>query len=285
MTFPKIVIIIVWFGKFPEWFRFWEVSAKFNRDIDWIIYHDDETLEKEDCNIKIKFMQEHQFWQKACDTVNFLIPYRSLRRVCDLRPFFGIIFSNDIQMYDYFGWGDMDVVYGDMKPFLTPSVMNNQVITFNKWHLNGSLTLMKKCNETRSLLDISMPDWRSKLLDIFEKAPHGKGLDEIKTYDLNKKIKVYAEESFNCPYSPFDRWRNGRSIFPNEWYWKNGILTNNIDGDISHLYLHFLYWKGGHWARQCGHGEWEQCDTIIHVKTGEENKGFKINDKGFFTLT
>lgn len=281
----SIVIIIVWFGELPKWFNFWLESCYTNPYIKWLIFFDGNfPLVKKNSNVQFIKMTYNDFLNKSNGALGFTMPYPSRRRICDMRPFFGLLFKKWIKDYEYFGWGDLDVIYGNLKKFISPEILNNDIITFNKWHLSGSFTILKRKPETDNLLKISMPDWQNSLYDILKANPRGAIVDEIKCFKLAPKLKMYAEESFNNPLSPYTPWRNGKFVFPKEWYWKDGRLTNDIDGDTEFLYLHFMHWKGGTWSRKCGNAQWEKLEKIIYVSPGEEHKGFRINEKGFFPL-
>lgn len=279
-------IIICWFGDFPKWFAFWAASCCRNPSINWLIFHDGEIpTTRKFTNIEFVKLSYANFWEMAENALGFRIPHPSHKRVCDMRPILGTMFYEWIKNWDYFGWGDLDVIYGNIMKFLTPDILKHQVIAFNRWHLTGSFTILKQDTQTRNLFDISIPNWQESLHHLLEANPNGKGhFDEIRGYVLRSKLKVYTKESFNNPLSPYTPWRDKTFRFPDEWYWKNGILTNNIDGDIEHLYLHFMHWKGGPWARQWGNAQWEDVKEIINIPPGEEEKGFRINAKGFFPL-
>lgn len=43
-------------------------------------------------------------------------------------------------------------------------------------------------------------------------------------------------------------WHDGSRDFPTRWYWKDGHLTNDRDGDRSFPYFHFVCWKRNEWS-------------------------------------
>lgn len=203
-----------------------------------------------------------------------------------MRPAFGKILKDWITGCDYFGWGDIDVIYGNMMKFLTSDVLNHQVIAFNDLHLSGSLTLLHSEEATDNLFPhLIGENWQKTLVSELLNNPGGGGVDEPHPDRLRRSLRVYARESYSTPLSPLIKWRDGSLKSPTEWYWRNGRLTNDLDGeDLEGFYLHFLHWKGGPWPRQCGNAQWESRSKIVHVEPGREESGFKVNKRGFFPL-
>lgn len=49
-------------------------------------------------------------------------------KLCDFKPTYGLIFSEYIAKYDFWGMGDIDVIYGNIRDFITEDVLNNNDI-------------------------------------------------------------------------------------------------------------------------------------------------------------
>jgi hypothetical protein len=47
--------------------------------------------------------------------LNLSNPYK----LCDYKPLYARIFSELVAPYDYWGWGDLDVLYGDIRPCIS----------------------------------------------------------------------------------------------------------------------------------------------------------------------
>jgi len=125
-------------------------------------------------------------------------------------------------------------------------------------------------------------NWKS----IFEYPNNIAGIytHELSVDYFEPKYKVYSVESYNTPLSPNKRWTDGTFDFPNEWYWKRGVLTNDKDKDRDFLYLHFMHWRSNPWSIRCGNAQWGKLKKVVHHSYKEAKNGFKINEKGFFKL-
>src|SRR5262249_56551241 len=140
---------------------------------------------------------------------------------------------------------DLDVIYGDIRSFLTDAILENDVITFNVEHLSGHFTLVRNTAAVRSLYH-EIPDWKTQVCH--EEYMH---LDEPHPDVLRRRFNVWAQETYNTPLSTLIPWRDGTFTFPREWYWRHGQLWNDLDHGVKFLYLHFMHWKGGEWPRAC----------------------------------
>lgn len=66
------------------------------------------------------------------------------RKLCDYRPAYGEIFAQEIGDADWWGWCDLDCVFGDLPAFLTPERLEEyELITDNPRVVNGPFTIIK----------------------------------------------------------------------------------------------------------------------------------------------
>ena len=276
---PKICIVIPYFGTWPEWMELFLESCRANPSIDWLFFSDCQNHPANfPPNVKIRPTLIQEFLRMVETKVGLNIQWDASYKICDLRPAFGVVFEEYLKRYDFWGWGDIDVIYGDIKSALTKYELGHDCISFTNEHLSGHLCLWRNNDSVRNWFR-SMPDWKQRMEDT--EYTH---LDESHPSVIPDEFKVYAEYSFNTPLSPKLPWTNGKFDFPREWYWRPGSLTNDIDGDREFLYLHFMHWKGGWWPRHCGNAQWEKLDKLVHVTIVEGRHGFKINERGFFPL-
>ena len=153
-------------------------------------------------------------------------------------------------------------------------MLNADIISFNRTHLSGHLTLARTSCADR--LVASFPNWPERVDD-----PDYQHLDEPKYLE---GLTLSAVESFNTPLSPITPWTDGRFVFLQNGIGERDTLTNDLDGGRSFPYLHFMHWKGGDWPRKCGNAHWERLDSVMHISEPEIAHGFRINARGFFSL-
>lgn len=142
----KTCFIICWFGNLPDYFPVWAKTCSYNKDFDFLIFTDAQVRYNLPPNIKhIKFTLKEllkRIENKVFSPTKLTKPYR----VCDFRPMYGIIFANELAGYDFWGYCDIDVVFGDLSKFLSAQDFQRDAI------LNGGhFTLIRNCDSMNEL--------------------------------------------------------------------------------------------------------------------------------------
>lgn len=264
----SICIILPYFGTWPEWMPLFLQSCRNNPTIDWMFFTDCGACINSPENVRYTHMTWPEcaaFSAKRC-RINQL-PVRPYK-LCDFRFAFGYIFRQYVQSYDIVGFGDIDVIYGDLRTFLTPAVLSHTLITFNENHVSGHLTLMQNTRSTiRQFRKVDA--WRHGA-EKQEYASLDEGLGHYQISD------VYCIESFNTPLSPYTPWTDGTHTFPLAWYYKGGRLYNSIDGPREFMYLHFMRYKH----------RWRMTKQpkIVHLDPTVGGDCWKLLISGFYPL-
>ena len=141
----KIKVISVYIGKFPSYFETVRKSMKYNHDVDWCIYTDTVTVETVDDNLKLipySLKEYNDTLSKILNmNVNILKPYK----IADTKPLYALAFPHELDGYDWWGFCDLDVIFGNIRRFLTDDVLNeNEIITYvTNSTLHGPFSLFK----------------------------------------------------------------------------------------------------------------------------------------------
>lgn len=131
----KICLIIPYFGIFPNYFNFWLKSCEYNTSIDWLIITDN-NFETSADNIKIVNIEWNSFVEYVQSKYNFKISLRSPYKLCDYKPAYGEIFQKYLYGYDFWGHCDMDVIWGDLRSYITDDLLKNYDRLFRYGHLS-----------------------------------------------------------------------------------------------------------------------------------------------------
>lgn len=116
----KIAMIYPYFGVFPSTFEYWLESVKYNPHIDVYIFTDNKEVGQVPKNVFMKYMTFDELKEKIQKHFDFKIVLERPYKICDYRPAFGLIFQDVLVKYDFWGYGDMDVIWGDIGSFLLP---------------------------------------------------------------------------------------------------------------------------------------------------------------------
>lgn len=118
----SIIVIFPYFGKLPPQYKMWRASALYNTDIDYLFFTDCDVESAE--NIIVHKMSFTEFRQITQSKFDFPIVLDRPYKICDYRPAFAYILSEYVKDYDFWGWGDLDVVYGNIRHFVTDDVLS-----------------------------------------------------------------------------------------------------------------------------------------------------------------
>ena len=142
----KIAIIIPYIGALPNYFPLWLQSCKNNPTIDWLLYTDQELYDLPENVIckKVSFSQLRERFQKNFDfSISLNVPYK----FCDFKPSFGEIFEDDLKGYDFWGYGDIDLIYGDIREFVTEELL----FQYDRIFTLGHLSLFRNCKDINAI--------------------------------------------------------------------------------------------------------------------------------------
>lgn len=134
----KVNIIIPYFGTFPNYFQLFLNSCKYNETINWTILSDCEISYHVPTNVKIVATNFSEVRSRICAAFNFSPVIDTVHKLCEYKPAYAYLFPEYTEGYDYWGYGDIDLIYGDIRRFLT-----DEVLKYDKVFQLGHFTLIK----------------------------------------------------------------------------------------------------------------------------------------------
>lgn len=142
----KIAIIVTWFGALPKYFQAWMESAEHNETIDFLIFSDQEiNSHAKNINVfKTTMQDEFQRYSKKIDQP---ISINNAYKFCDCRLFFGLFYEEFLTGYDFWGYCDIDLMFGDIRKFVTDDVLDN----YERIYQYGHLSLYKNNEKMKNL--------------------------------------------------------------------------------------------------------------------------------------
>lgn len=139
---PSICIVLCYYGNFPSTFQLFLNSCLHNPTINWLIVTDDVELKEKYCipdNVRILNMSLLEVEQLATQKIGFHVVIPTPYKLCDYKVAYGIIFEDYLEKYEWWGYGDCDVVYGNLRNFFTTQKMNE----YDKIYPFGHLSLLR----------------------------------------------------------------------------------------------------------------------------------------------
>ena len=294
----RIAQIIPYFGNWPEWIELYFYSCGRNPMVDFIFYTD--------CPLPKHQYKNTIFHKCTFEDYTILVSERLglSARICrpykltDLKPFLGYVHQEELKDYNFWGFGDLDLVYGDLSMLINDDMLDKyDLITSHSNRVAGHFTIVRN-NDYYQNLCFKIKNWENGLTDekhfsydelawtclvnpmshnidrIYRYIMVHFGCDRNKLYDfLNKLIlkRKYLQELYTTPIPqpqhPGDSCK--------QWIYDN--VKNKIeDPENRELpYLHFMafkkcqwvqtndYWKGSYWQLD---DDFEKYDKIIFDK-------------------
>jgi hypothetical protein len=149
-----IVLIVCYFGTWPEWFQIFIRSCQLNPTINFIFFTDCLINEQTQCSPNIEFhdFSLKEFNMVASHALGFPVEITNNYKLCDFKPAYGVIFKDHIKDFDFWGYTDIDVIFGDIRGFIDDSLLTKyDVITAKKQYLLGHFTIYKNSSSNNSL--------------------------------------------------------------------------------------------------------------------------------------
>lgn len=127
-------------------------SCKTNPSIDFIIFSDNKSIDYDANNLKLIPLTLNQYNTLASKKfqlpVNVVEPYK----LCDFKPMYGKIFEEHLTDYAFWGCCDIDVVFGNIRKFITTEILiKYDIISARKEFLCGHFSLFKNTQHVNEL--------------------------------------------------------------------------------------------------------------------------------------
>lgn len=130
----SIGLVLPYFGTFPNYFPLFLESCRNNPTVDWHIYTDNDAAYDYPENVKIHKMSFADFRAKLQQSFDFPICLESPYKLCDFKPTYGETLRDDLKDYDFWGHCDCDMIYGNIRSFMTEEVLAAYPRLLNNGH-------------------------------------------------------------------------------------------------------------------------------------------------------
>lgn len=141
---PAVALIIPYFGSWPVYLNTFlkTISAQVSMDVHFVT---DLEIPEQDVPNNVFFHEVNfeELKEIISLKMGFEVSLSSPRKLCDFRPAYGYIFTDIVDGYEYWAFGDIDVCYGDVEKFISPMLGSADVISFREDWLSGSLCIFR----------------------------------------------------------------------------------------------------------------------------------------------
>ena len=140
----SIALVNVFFGKFPWYFNFFLKSCSTNPTVNFLIFTDQERPKNCPANVEFIPFSLKQFNSLASERLNLKIEIKYAYKLCDFKPAYGIILSDYLKDYEYWGITDIDLIFGRIREFITDEMLTDyEVISVRNDYPTGSFMIFE----------------------------------------------------------------------------------------------------------------------------------------------
>jgi len=266
----KIALINCFFGPLPWYFDFFLKSCCTNETVDFIIFSDSSYNKRLPENVKIVSFNLNDFNQLATQKLNMSIDVKTPYKLCDFKPAYGVIFSEYLRNYDFWGMCDIDVILGNIRSFMTTEILQEyDVISTRHDFVTGWFMLFRNKPEINDLFKkskdyakvftseihycfdecnfkyLQLDDEVSNILDIDCEI---ESMEHVVRKEMNlNRIKVYYDLIMVDGLSGKIKWDHG---------------TLSYDSEFEVLLYHLIRYKANQYTQKTA---WETIPDVFYV--------------------
>ena len=145
----KAAIFSVYMGAFPSYHQFTLETMHFNRSYDWFILTDQVGEEVRLGNVRYLPYQKKDLEKDLTELLSTTISLPTPRKIADTKVCWGDLFKSLSEKYPWFGFTDLDCIYGNIDRHVGEALETHDVITqiTSQGKLHGPFSLFR--NEER----------------------------------------------------------------------------------------------------------------------------------------
>lgn len=258
-SMDRICLVICFMGPLPKWLPFYFKSCQFNTSIDFLIFADEiDALQALGVppNVRLVYLDLPEFCRQASQAFNITISFKRAYKLCDFKPAYGVLFQEYLKGYEFWGYTDLDVIYGDIRKFLGIEALGQyDVITSRSEFLAGHFTLIRNEPQFNRLYEQSCDYLRvfsSRKVAYFDECGNtcwglmrGEKLSQLRAKCDSMTHVVRRLSTSRVISSSFKTLCcDGCACTAPQWEfcWQKGTLYNSANG-LEVMYLHFNTFK------------------------------------------
>ena len=270
---PTVAILAVYFGVLPYYFPLWLESCSRNPDFHWFVLTDaDKSSYTLPPNVHWRATTLAEFGNRMSSALGIEMKPASPYKVCDFRPAFSILLDREPARWDFWGHCDFDMIFGDLRKFITAEILSNA----DKIFTLGHLTLYRNSKFVNEMFRRQHPrlDWRAILAD-----PAHRGFDEHIGVGLiwrAHRDRIFKDESIVADIDPgigrFERSAPYRNDRHQVFYYDRGRVFR-------------VFWRGERGSREEFMYIHFQKRKAMHLAAANGTESYVIGPDGFFACS
>lgn len=213
----KIVVVCPYFGRLPENIEYTIKSMEYNTDFDWIIFTDNKELKRDaESNVSFINMSVEDLKKLIHDRIGTIL--KNVYKLCDYKILYGKIFEEYITNYDFWGYCDLDMVFGNIQGFIKEK------------------ELLDKYDKIFDLGHFSLIRNEKNINDLYMKFEHYREiLDSQYIYVLDESYNNHISINELLEDNNYKVYRDRESFFDIKFKFKNFYARNNMKNKFQYI--------------------------------------------------
>ena len=248
----KIAIIEPYFGHLPPWNNPFMVTLARNSMLTWIRFSDTPPPQDVPENLVTIEMTLGGLNHLCRRKLGFDPCLKRGYKCCDLRPAFGKVFEDYLADFDYWGYGDSDVLLGRCEDYLDDDLLAEyDAFASCRSNMNGQFAVFRNHGVLRHphvLIEDFRDQVRNPELQYCEEVTLDTALMKSDSRVLRRQLQIHdvgndewrarAEKIEMEEYGNLDElfWEEGETC------WKDGRVVHVASGKEA-MFFHFHHWK------------------------------------------
>ena len=152
----SICLITCYMGPLPNYFSYFISSCRKNKDIHFVVISDSVEESKNIDNVQLIKLNLSQLSELSSLKLQTTVKVANAWKINEYKPAFGVIFDDIVKDYDFWGWCDLDIIWGNVRSFLTSDLLNKYdvIVPKDKWTA-GHFTLFRNNNNNNNLFRLN----------------------------------------------------------------------------------------------------------------------------------
>ena len=256
----RLAFVIPYTGTWPKWSRLFFESVGKNPGIDILLLCENRPPFAVPANVKIRIITKDELTGRFIRVTGLPLTTISGHKLCDFRPFFGLAFADLLQKYEFWGYCDIDLIFGDLRKLLTPEFYDSiDVFSAHDKQVVGHFTIVRNMPALNNLA-FEIENWQqlcmartSQLMDenAFSTAIlSAPGVRWKRTEPIDEELKK-PFCSFGITFGFSGEVAGSKQVLPMVAQISNGKVVCKFGAAATEaLYIHFMglkrawHWRG-----------------------------------------
>jgi hypothetical protein len=250
----KLAFVVPFIGELPRYAPLFFKSLASNKSVNLLLFVDRNPTIDIPANVHVKVIDRSELLDRIRSSTGLDIAGITGHKLCDFKPLYACIFSEELSSYQWWGHCDIDLMFGNLAPWLDQNLnIEYDVVTASPMSTCGHFTIYKNdsavTSEMKAMID--NPIYKNYFLH-----PDSHLIDEWGAYEhicSRRRLKILTssslQEAITLNFVPlgitFTPSGAIACIKPDEFgvaYWKDGRTWYESDKrkSVEVLYIHFM---------------------------------------------